>query len=85
MDELGQRALDFLSSSLNALALRSYYGKVAQFAELCHVSEGITPLEATTAIIVRYVAMIGERGLIKARSLQPYLAGQQHVLRVSQH
>eukprot|EP00873_Tetraselmis_striata_P006912 jgi/Tetstr1/427176/TSEL_017364.t1 len=73
-DELGQRTLDLLSSSLNAQTLKSYAGRLSQFAEFCHDSENISPLEATTATAVRYVARIGERGHIAAKSLQPYLS-----------
>eukprot|EP00873_Tetraselmis_striata_P007499 jgi/Tetstr1/427763/TSEL_017881.t1 len=70
-DELGQRTLDLLSSSLSAQTLKSYAGRLSQFAEFCHDSENISPLEATTATVVRYVAWIGERGHIAAKSLQP--------------
>eukprot|EP00873_Tetraselmis_striata_P002343 jgi/Tetstr1/422607/TSEL_013413.t1 len=49
-------------------------GIAAKFAEFCHDSENISPLEATTAIVVRYVAWIGERGHIGAKSVQPYLS-----------
>eukprot|EP00873_Tetraselmis_striata_P010656 jgi/Tetstr1/430920/TSEL_020676.t1 len=73
-DELGQRTLDLLSSSLSAQTLKSYAGRLSQFAEFCHDSENISPLEATTATVVRYVAWIGERGHIAAKSLQPYLS-----------
>eukprot|EP00873_Tetraselmis_striata_P001235 jgi/Tetstr1/421499/TSEL_012447.t1 len=73
-DELGQRTLDLLSSSLSAQTLKRYAGRLSQFAEFCHDSENISPLEATTATVVRYVAWIGERGHIAAKSLQPYLS-----------
>eukprot|EP00873_Tetraselmis_striata_P029827 jgi/Tetstr1/450091/TSEL_037137.t1 len=73
-DELGQRTLDLLSSSLSAQTLKSYANRLSQFAEFCHDSENIGPLEATTATVVRYVAWIGERGHIAAKSLQPYLS-----------
>eukprot|EP00873_Tetraselmis_striata_P003030 jgi/Tetstr1/423294/TSEL_013993.t1 len=74
-DELGQRTLDLLSSSLSAQTLKSYADRLSQFAEFCHDSENISPLEATTATVVRYVAWIGERGHIAAnKSLQPYLS-----------
>eukprot|EP00873_Tetraselmis_striata_P026213 jgi/Tetstr1/446477/TSEL_003600.t1 len=52
-DELGQRTLDLLSSSLSAQTLKSYAGRQSQFAEFCHDSENISPLEATTATVVR--------------------------------
>eukprot|EP00873_Tetraselmis_striata_P029251 jgi/Tetstr1/449515/TSEL_036603.t1 len=55
-DELGQRTLDLLSSSLTAQTLKSYYaGRLSQFAEFCHDSENISPLEATIATVVRAV------------------------------
>eukprot|EP00873_Tetraselmis_striata_P005879 jgi/Tetstr1/426143/TSEL_016471.t1 len=74
-DKLGQRTLDLLSSSLSGQTLKSYAGRLSQFAEFCHDSESISPLEATTtATVVRYVAWIGERGHIAAKSLQPYLS-----------
>eukprot|EP00873_Tetraselmis_striata_P017787 jgi/Tetstr1/438051/TSEL_026677.t1 len=74
-DGLGQRTLDLLSSSLTAQTLKSYAGRLSQLAEFCHDSENISPLEATTATVVRYVAGIGdERGHIGAKSLQPYLS-----------
>eukprot|EP00873_Tetraselmis_striata_P012456 jgi/Tetstr1/432720/TSEL_022086.t1 len=57
-----------------AKTLKSYAGRLSQFAEFCHDSENISPLEATTANVVRYVAWIGERGQIGAKSLQPYLS-----------
>eukprot|EP00873_Tetraselmis_striata_P027353 jgi/Tetstr1/447617/TSEL_034978.t1 len=46
------------SSSLTAQTLKSYAGRLSQFAEFCHDSENIRPLEATTATVVRYVAWI---------------------------
>eukprot|EP00873_Tetraselmis_striata_P020350 jgi/Tetstr1/440614/TSEL_028924.t1 len=73
-DELGQRTLDLISSSLSAETPKSYAGRLSQFAEFCHDYENISPLEATTATVVRYVAWIGERGHIAAKSLQPYLS-----------
>eukprot|EP00873_Tetraselmis_striata_P045209 jgi/Tetstr1/465473/TSEL_010157.t1 len=55
-DELvGQRTFDMLSSSLTAQTLKSYAGRLSQFAEFCHDSENISPLEATTATVVRFV------------------------------
>eukprot|EP00873_Tetraselmis_striata_P011676 jgi/Tetstr1/431940/TSEL_002247.t1 len=58
-DELGHRTLDLLSiSSLSAQTLKSYAGGLSPFAEFCHDSENISPLEATTATVVRYVAWI---------------------------
>eukprot|EP00873_Tetraselmis_striata_P010177 jgi/Tetstr1/430441/TSEL_020251.t1 len=61
-----------LSSELLELCDATF--RLSQFAEFCHDSENISPLEATTATVVRYVAWIGERGHIAAKSLQPYLS-----------
>eukprot|EP00873_Tetraselmis_striata_P046689 jgi/Tetstr1/466953/TSEL_011407.t1 len=58
----------------SAQTLKSYAGRLSLFAEFCHDSENISSLEATTATVVRYVAWIGERGHIAAKSLQPYLS-----------
>eukprot|EP00873_Tetraselmis_striata_P017492 jgi/Tetstr1/437756/TSEL_026410.t1 len=63
-----------LSSSLTAQTLKSYAGRLSQFAEFCNDSENISPLEATTATAVRYVAWIGQRGHIGAKSPQPYMS-----------
>eukprot|EP00873_Tetraselmis_striata_P019086 jgi/Tetstr1/439350/TSEL_027788.t1 len=52
-NELGERTLDMLSSSLTAQTLKSYAGRLSEFAEFCHDSENISPLEATTATVVR--------------------------------
>eukprot|EP00873_Tetraselmis_striata_P045971 jgi/Tetstr1/466235/TSEL_010791.t1 len=55
-DELGHRTLDLRSSSFStAQTLKSYAGRFSQFAEFCHDSENISPLEATTATFVRFV------------------------------
>eukprot|EP00873_Tetraselmis_striata_P000002 jgi/Tetstr1/420266/TSEL_000002.t1 len=54
-DELGQRTLDLLSNSLTPQTLTSYAGRLSQFAEFCHDSENINPLESTTATVVRAV------------------------------
>eukprot|EP00873_Tetraselmis_striata_P011442 jgi/Tetstr1/431706/TSEL_021231.t1 len=53
-DELGQRTLDLLSSSLTAQTLESYAGKMSPFAEFCHDSENISPREAANAIVYQY-------------------------------
>eukprot|EP00873_Tetraselmis_striata_P021858 jgi/Tetstr1/442122/TSEL_030277.t1 len=58
-DESGERILDLLSNSLSTTqTLKSYAGRLSQFAEFCHDSENISPLEGTTATVVRYVAWI---------------------------
>eukprot|EP00873_Tetraselmis_striata_P042091 jgi/Tetstr1/462355/TSEL_007361.t1 len=61
-----------LSSELLQLCEATF--RLSQFAEFCHDSENISPLEAATATVVRYVAWIGERGHIGDKSLQPCLS-----------
>eukprot|EP00873_Tetraselmis_striata_P017527 jgi/Tetstr1/437791/TSEL_002832.t1 len=51
-DELGQRTLDLLSSSLSAQTLKSYAGRLSQFAEFCHDSENITYRFVTKAELI---------------------------------
>eukprot|EP00873_Tetraselmis_striata_P034205 jgi/Tetstr1/454469/TSEL_041369.t1 len=41
---------------------KSYAGRMSQFVEFCHDSENISPLEATTATVVRHVAWIAGPG-----------------------
>eukprot|EP00873_Tetraselmis_striata_P044826 jgi/Tetstr1/465090/TSEL_009818.t1 len=47
-----------VDAGVAAKTLKSYAGRLSQFAEFCHDSENISPLEATTATVVRYVAWI---------------------------
>jgi hypothetical protein len=47
-------------------AIKPYF----QFGE----EQGLPPLAATAATMARYIACIGERGTIKATSLQPYIS-----------
>eukprot|EP00873_Tetraselmis_striata_P046302 jgi/Tetstr1/466566/TSEL_011068.t1 len=42
--------------SLTTQTLKSYAGRLSRFAEFCHDSENISPLEATTATVVRCTA-----------------------------
>eukprot|EP00873_Tetraselmis_striata_P001051 jgi/Tetstr1/421315/TSEL_012286.t1 len=61
-DELGHRTLDLRSSSFStAQTLKSYAGRFSQFAEFCHDSENISPLEATTATFVRWEAGVADK------------------------
>eukprot|EP00873_Tetraselmis_striata_P009212 jgi/Tetstr1/429476/TSEL_019384.t1 len=60
-----------LSSELLELCEATF--RLSQFAEFCHDSENISPLEATNATLVRYVTWIGERGHIGAKLQQPYM------------
>eukprot|EP00873_Tetraselmis_striata_P041934 jgi/Tetstr1/462198/TSEL_007261.t1 len=83
-DELGQRTLDLLSSSLTAQTLKSYAGNMSQFAEFCHDSENISPPEATTPSVIRpLVKMAGvvpsDGSVVKLKGM-PFKAGKADVL-----
>eukprot|EP00873_Tetraselmis_striata_P042035 jgi/Tetstr1/462299/TSEL_007317.t1 len=61
--ELGQRTLDLFSNSLTSHTLKSYAGKLSQFAEFCHDSENMSALEATIATVDPLpVGCYGEHG-----------------------
>eukprot|EP00873_Tetraselmis_striata_P025651 jgi/Tetstr1/445915/TSEL_033544.t1 len=55
-----------VDAGVAAKMFKSYAGRLSQFAEFCHDSENISPLEATTATVVRYVAWIAYRFVTKA-------------------
>eukprot|EP00873_Tetraselmis_striata_P007301 jgi/Tetstr1/427565/TSEL_017691.t1 len=82
-DELGQHALDLLSSSLTAQTLKSYAGSLSQFAEFCHDSENISPLEATTATVVRTTKRT-KRGDLGALRCHKSAAREEEVIDIDQ-
>eukprot|EP00873_Tetraselmis_striata_P010600 jgi/Tetstr1/430864/TSEL_002006.t1 len=55
-----------VDAGVAAKTLKSYAGRLSQFAEFCHDSENISPLEATTATVVRYFVWIAHRFVTKA-------------------
>eukprot|EP00873_Tetraselmis_striata_P016459 jgi/Tetstr1/436723/TSEL_025506.t1 len=80
MSCLGQRPLDLLSNYVTAQTLKSYAGKLSQLAEMSHDSENISPLEASTATIVRYVAWIVSGHRRVARHLHHFIDNIQPAL-----
>ena len=70
-DKLGQLAGRLLTSGLASTSLSTYGSCFNSFLEYCR-EDGIQPLAATPAHIIRYTAWLGERGTVSAASLQPY-------------
>jgi site-specific recombinase XerD len=70
-DTLGVTAVTLLSNSLAPSTYANYDNAVRQFFAFCK-EEGISPLQATPAAMVRYTAMLGLLGTVAASSLQPY-------------
>jgi hypothetical protein len=51
----------------------TYINAIKPYFQFCE-EQGLAPLAATAATMARYIAWIGERGTIKATSMQPYLS-----------
>jgi site-specific recombinase XerD len=70
--DLGELVLDLLTGSL-AHTTYNYGTGMRRFTVFCH-EEGITPLEATAANMLRFAAWLARAGTIAANSLQPYFS-----------
>jgi len=77
-DELGRFALTLLATSKESGTYRNYDNNFNKFVDFC-TSEGLPPLEATPAHIVRYVAWLGKQGTNAAHALQPLFSAINHV------
>lgn len=79
----GSKVLDPLTTSVTANTYANYEGKIRLFAEFCIDEEGISPLEWTEEVCVRYLASLAERGSVGAGSMQPYFSAINTFLRHS--
>jgi hypothetical protein len=70
---LGAKTLDLLTAAWAKSTPDTYNSAIKPYFQLCE-EQGLPPLAATSAPMARYIAWIGERGTIKATSLQPYLS-----------
>jgi hypothetical protein len=70
-DTLEVTAVNMLCNSLAPSTYANYDSALRQFFALC-TEEGITPLHATPASMIRYTAWLGLLGTVAASSLQPY-------------
>jgi hypothetical protein len=71
-DNLGAKTLELLTAAWAKSTSDTYNNAIKPYFQL-YEEQGLPPLAATTATMVRYIAWIGERGTIKATTLQPYL------------
>jgi hypothetical protein len=72
-DDLGDLVLDLLTGSL-APTTYNNYGTGMRRLTVFSNKEGITPLEATAANMLRFTAWLARSGTIAANSLQPYFS-----------
>lgn len=77
-DDLGRFAISLLATSKEASTYRNYSANFDKFIDFCE-EEGLPPLEATPAHVVRYVAWLGRRGTNSAHALQPLFSAINHV------
>jgi hypothetical protein len=70
-DRLVTTAIGLLSSSLAPSTYSNYDNALRHFFIFC-ATEGLTPLHATHATMVRYNARLGILGTMAASSLHPY-------------
>jgi hypothetical protein len=72
-DDLGDLVLDLLTGSLAPTTYNINGTGMRRFTVFC-TEEGITPLEATEADMLRFTAWLARAGTIAANSLQPYFS-----------
>ena len=79
-DPTGQLAVSLLTASRAASTYASYRGKARLWLEFCAL-HGVSPLQATAADMVKYVAHLALKGSIAASSMGPYLAAVRTIYR----
>jgi site-specific recombinase XerD len=72
-DDMGDLVLDLLIGSLALTTYNNYCTGMRLFAAFCD-EEGITPLKATAADMLRFTAWLARAGTVAASSLQPYFS-----------
>jgi site-specific recombinase XerD len=70
---LGAKTLDLLTANWAKSTSDTYNNAIKPYFQF-NEEQGLPPLAATAATMARYIAWIGERGTIKATSLQLYLS-----------
>eukprot|EP00873_Tetraselmis_striata_P043982 jgi/Tetstr1/464246/TSEL_009051.t1 len=73
-DHIGQRASDFMSATLKPRSVVSYYSSDINVSLDFRALEGVSPLDADTPFITRYISWAHERGRNKTGAFQPYLS-----------
>jgi site-specific recombinase XerD len=72
-NSLGAKTLELLTAAWAESTSDTYNNAIKSYFKFCE-EQGLPPLAATAATMARYIAWIGERGTIKATSLQPYFS-----------
>jgi hypothetical protein len=70
---LGAKTLELQTAAWEKSTSDTYNSAIKLYFQFCE-EQGLPPLATTAATMARYIAWIGERGTIKATSLQPYLS-----------
>jgi hypothetical protein len=70
-DDLGDLVLDLLTGSLAPITYNNY-GTVMRRFVVVYDEEGIAPLHATAADMLRFTTWLARAGTVAARNLQPY-------------
>jgi hypothetical protein len=73
INDLGDLVLELLTGSLAPTAYNNYGTGMRRFSVFCN-EEGITPLEATAADMLRFATWLARAGTIAANSLYPYFS-----------
>jgi hypothetical protein len=71
-DNLEAKTLELLTAAWAKSTSDTNTNAIKPYFHFCE-EQGLPPLAATAATMARYIAWIGERGTIKATSMQPYL------------
>jgi hypothetical protein len=72
-NELGRIAVSLFQSALTSATYVHYSSNLAGFFKFCNLFL-IDPLQVTPVDIARYIAWLGQRGMVAATSLTPYLS-----------
>jgi len=72
-DDLGKAATTLFQSATTKKTDQNYNSNLKSFFEFCDVSL-LEPRDAPPIDIARYIAYLGERGIVAASTLQPYLS-----------
>jgi hypothetical protein len=79
-DNLGATTIDSMTATWAKSTSETYGTAIKPHFEFCE-EHGLPPLAATRATMARYIAWIGERGTMKATSIQPYISRIKGFLR----
>jgi hypothetical protein len=73
MDDMGDLVLDLLAGSLAPTTYNNYGTGMRRLTVFCD-EEGITPLHATVADMLRFTTWLARDGTVASNNLQPYFS-----------